>query len=243
MCNTSYDSQFQSIPFYQSHPYMVPFVGDEYESPKHKKLLLVGESHYMPEGSTVHHDVNSWYDGIPVLTTKEKKYCNTCGTREDKSGQLGKRIDHCLDLVLSSKLDLVRHSNENRWHQVAFFNYFLRPADKLQGIADFWENYGGESTDREKAIQNFIKVLEILKPDLFVFMSAKVCSCAEGEDFPKYFHDNLWNWTGAHGVIDYIKTNHPSRPPWNKTMSKYDKARGMTSRDFFCTWLKENWIR
>lgn len=242
MYNTSFDSQFQSIPFYQTHSYMMPFVGDEYESPKHKKLLLIGESHYMPEGSTVHHDVNSWYDGNPVLTEDERGNCDTRGTRIWKSGQLGKEVDRCLDLVL--------HSEKNRWHQVAFFNYFLRPADdqedkkKKKGIEMLWKTYGGESVDREKAIKNFIKVLDILKPDLFVFMSAKVCSCAENDDFPKYFHDDLWNWTGAHGIADYIKTSHPSSPHWNKPMpDSYAKARGMTARDFFCAWLKENWIR
>jgi hypothetical protein len=50
---------------------MIPFVGDDYESSKHKKLLLIDESHYMPEGSTVHHDVNSWY-GAPVLSSDEQ---------------------------------------------------------------------------------------------------------------------------------------------------------------------------
>ena len=39
---TTYDAKFQSIPFYKTHPYMMPFVGCNYESPEHKKLLLVG---------------------------------------------------------------------------------------------------------------------------------------------------------------------------------------------------------
>ena len=241
MSNTLYDSKFQSIPFYKSHPYMMPFVGDDYESSKHKKLLLIGESHYMPKGSTVHHDVNSWYDGNPILTVEEKDYCNTRGTRDGKSGRFGKEVDRCLNLVLPS--------DGNRWHQVASFNYFLRPADdpenkeEKKGIEILWKNFGGERVDREKAVKNFINVLEILKPDLFVFMSSKVCLCAETGDFPKYFHDDLWNWTKIHGIVDYIYTNHPSSVHWNQTMSKYDKARGMTSRDFFCAWLKEKWLR
>ena len=235
MSNTSYDSQFQSIPFYKTHSYMMPFVGDEYESSKHKKLLLIGESHYMPEGSTVHHDVNSWYDGNPVLTPKERSYCDTCGTREGKSGRFGKEIDRCLNLVLPS--------DGNRWRQVAFFNYFLRPADEHKSISDLWDSYGGKDIDCEQAIRNLIQVLDILKPDLFVFLSSTVCKQAEGVDYPKYFGGNLWDWTIDHKIVDYIKTNHPSQAPWNQTMLKYDKARGMTSRDFFCAWLKEKWLR
>lgn len=234
MSNTSYDSQFQSVPFYKSHPYMMPFVGDDYESSKHKKLLLVGESFYLPEGATVHHDADSWY-GTPSLTEDERNWCNTRGTREGKSGRFGKEIDRCLNLVLPS--------GGNGWHQVAFLNYFLRPADDRQSISNLWKSYGGKDVDCEQAIRNFIKVLDILKPDLFVFLSSTVCKQAEELDYPKYFGGNLWDWTKSHGIVDYIYTNHPSSAHWNQIKSKYDKAQSMTSRDFFCAWLKEKWLR
>ena len=233
--STCYDSSFLSLPFYSSHSYMLPFVGDDYDSPKHKKLLLVGESHYVPEGSTVHHNANAWYNGIPVLNQEEQDWCNTRGTREWKSGRFGKEVDRCLNLVLPT--------GENGWQQVASLNYFLRPADDRQSIEDLWNSCGGKDLDREFAIKNFIRVLEILKPDLIVFLSSKVCACAEGEDFPKYFGGNLWDWTKSHGIEDYIYTMHPSSPHWNKPMpAKYGKANGLTSCDFFCKWLKEKWL-
>lgn len=233
MPNTIYDKLFASIPFYQSHWFMLPFIGGKYESSKHKKLLLIGESHYMPEGSTVHHDVNSWY-GAPVLSSDEQDWCNTRGTREGKSGRFGKEIDRCLNLV--------QPSGGNGWHQVAFLNYFLRPADCTTGIDDLWKAYGGESLDREQAIRNLISVLEILRPNLVVFLSSKVCKCAETDDYPKYFGGNLWDWTAAHGV-DYCYTMHPSSAHWNKPMpAKYAKAGGLTACEFFCKWLKEKWV-
>lgn len=234
MSNASYDSQFQSVPFYKSHPYMMPFVGDVYESSKHKKLLLIGESHYMPEGSTVHHDAAKWYNGNPVLTKEEQDWCNTRGTREGKSGRFGKEIDRFLNLVLPS--------DGNGWHQVAFLNYFLRPADCTTGIEDLWKSYGGESLDRELAIRNLISVLEILRPDLIIFLSSKVCNCAETDDYPKYFGGNLWDWTLARG-IDYCYTMHPSSVHWNMPMpASYTKAGGLTACKFFCKWLKEKWV-
>ena len=234
MSNSAYDSRFLSIPFYRSHPYMMPFVGDDYESSTHKKLLLVGESHYMPEDSTVHHDVNAWYNGTPELTESEQDWCNTRGTREGKSGRFGKEINRCLNLVLPS--------GGNGWHQVAFLNYFLRPADCATGIEELWKSYGGESLDRELAIRNLISVLEILRPDLIIFLSSKVCKCAETDDYPKYFGGNLWDWTAAHG-IDYCYTMHPSSAHWNKPMpANYTKAGGLTACEFFCKWLKEKWV-
>ena len=98
--------------------------------------------------------------------------------------------------------------------------------------------------DREFAIKNFIQVLEILKPDLIVFLSSKVCTCAEEQDFPKYFGGHLWDRTKSHGIQDYIYTMHPSSPHWNMPMpAKYTKANCHTSCDFFCTWLREKWVR
>ena len=235
LMSTRYASSLLSLPFYASHPYMLPFVGDDYDSPKHKKLLLIGESHYMPSGSTVHHDVNTWYNGTPKLSDDERDWCNTRGTREGKSGRFGKEIDRCLNLVLPS--------GGNGWHQVAFLNYFLRPADDRESIADLWNSHGGKNEDCEQAIRNFIKVLEILKPDLFVFLSSTVCKQAEGFDYPKYFGGNLWDWTKSHGIVDYIYTNHPSSPHWNMTMPGYTKSGNLTSRDFFCAWLKQNWLK
>ena len=235
-----FDSQFLSIPFYKLHPYMIAFVGEDYDSPKHKKLLLIGESHYLPEGSTVHQNANAWYNGTPLLSKDEEDYCNTCGTREWKSGRFGKEIDRCLNLVLPT--------NKNGWQQVASYNYFLRPADNAQSIEDLWKTHGGKDFDKEHAIKNLIQVIEILKPDLFVFLSKKVCDSAETEDFPKYFKGNLWDWTKTHGIKDYIYTMHPSSPHWNQPMPEnYDKAKyegkNLSSCEFFCKWLKEKWVR
>ena len=237
MSNSSYNLSFLSFPFYKSHPYMFPFVGDDYESSKHKKLLLIGESHYLPEGSTVHHDAVKWYNGEPVLTEKEVDWCDTCGTRN--SGHFGPEINRCLNLVLPLGGD--------GWNQVAFLNYFLRPADYQEGendkgISKLWKNYGGQDLDREFAIKNLIRVLEIIEPELFVFLSSNACTCAENVDFKKYFGGELWDWTEKRG-IEYCYTAHPSCSWWNRPMPEnYAKAGGLTSREFFCKWLKEKWV-
>ncbi len=234
MINSYFDALFLSIPFYASHPYMMPFVGDMYVSSKHKKLLLIGESHYMPEYSFVHHNAKAWYNGTSVLNQEEQNWCNTRGTREGKSGRFGKEIDRCLNMVMPG--------GENGWHQVAFLNYFLRPADCATGIEDLWNAYGDKEIDCEQAIRNFINVLEVLKPDLFIFLSSRVCKQAEGFDYPKYFGGNLWDWTKSQGIVDYIYTNHPSSPHWNRTMPSYKKSNNLTSRDFFSNWLCDKWI-
>ena len=49
MSNTYYDSRFLSIPFYKTHPYMMPFVGRDYESSKHKKFCLLARAFICPK--------------------------------------------------------------------------------------------------------------------------------------------------------------------------------------------------
>lgn len=239
MPTTSFDPQFlsqQNFPFYVNHPYMLPFVGNNYVSPNHKKLLLVGESHYMPKNSTVHHDINGWYNGAPILTVNEQGYCNTRSTRIYKSGHLGKEIER--------NLQLIHPVCGNAWEEVAFINYFMRPTDNLQGIEIFWESSppSDEIYDREFAIHNFIKVVDVLKPDIMVLLSKLICDCVEESDSrkPSFLNFKFWDWSNPRG-IEYIYTNHPSCSHWNRPMKKYSKAKGLTSQKFFVDWLEQNW--
>lgn len=234
MSNTVYDKLLASIPFYQSHWYMLPFIGDNYESSKHKKLLLIGESHYMPKGSTVHHDVNRWYDGIPNLSKDEERWCDTRGARYYKSGQFGKNIDRAIREAFPIE-------GENAFMEIASYNYFLRPADDRQSFESI-------STERdcEEAVRNFYAILEILKPNAIVFTSKFAFNHAEWIDSPKYFNCGLWDYTAKFN-IDYIFTEHPSCSWWNrvirmKTGSSNDYFHGLTSKQFFVEFLKNHWL-
>ena len=175
MSNSMYDSQLLSIPFYQSHWYMLPFVGDNYESPEHKKLLLVGESHYMPKGAVVHHNDNLWYDGSLNLSDDEVRYCNTRGARDYKSGRFGKNIDRAIREVFPVV-------GENAFVEMASYNYFLRPADYRRSFKSICTE-----RDCDEAVRVFYAILEILKPDFIIFTSRFVFNHAE-YDFNKNFN-------------------------------------------------------
>ena len=43
------------------YPCMQPWIGNRYRDKRHKRLLVVGESHYLPPDSTIHHDPARWY--------------------------------------------------------------------------------------------------------------------------------------------------------------------------------------
>ena len=44
-------------------PCMHPWIGSRYRDRRHKRLPAVGESHYLPPESTIHHDPARWYRG------------------------------------------------------------------------------------------------------------------------------------------------------------------------------------
>lgn len=230
---TTYDAKFQSIPFYKTHPYMMPFVGCNYESSEHKKLLLVGESHYMPKESVVHHDENLWYDGNPDLSGEEKRWCDTRGARYCKSGQFGKNIDRAIREAFPIE-------DENAFVEIASYNYFLRPADDRQSFESICTE-----RDCDDAVRVFFAILEILKPDFIIFTSRFVFNHAE-YDFNKNFNYDLWDYTEKHHM-NYVFTEHPSCSWWNrvakvKTGSSNDYFHGLTSRQFFVEYLRKNWL-
>jgi len=58
---TRYNSNFLKIDRYKVMRQMIPFVGAEYNSIKHKKILIIGESHYFPPESKIHLNAEKWY--------------------------------------------------------------------------------------------------------------------------------------------------------------------------------------
>ncbi len=47
-----YQKQLEEIKIFKQFPQLLPFVGKYYEN-NNKKLLLIGESHYMPKKSII----------------------------------------------------------------------------------------------------------------------------------------------------------------------------------------------
>lgn len=220
MSNTSYDKTFLSIPFYDSHRYMLPFVGDNYVSTKHRKLLLVGESHYLPENSTIHHDIDAWYAGTIDIKEKEQDWCNTRNSRQYGYGEFEKIIVG----------DLLKFFPSG-FNEIASYNYFLRPANQTETFKKICTK-----VDREIAVKNFHNVLDILSPDLIIFASLYVFDLAEWKDYPEFLGEGLWDYTKRKG-IEYIAVNHPSHGGWGKLV------RGnKTSSEMFVEFLKDKWI-
>lgn len=221
-----YEAALGQIPFYRERPFLKPFVGKRYESAAHRKLLVVGESHYAPEGETFHRNVEGWYDGSTKVTEAMPLYWN-CFTRRTfadfKAGRFSKAILGELGALCGA---------ENPAEEVAFCNYFLRPAENRKSFREICTEL-----DRKMSAENFarVRVLAALSPDVVCFASKEAIVCAE-EDFPKFCGRKLWD---DNGHIFYV--NHPASSWWNKA-TRPDYFHGLTSREFFREQLSENWL-
>ena len=97
---------------------MKPWIGDEYET---YRILVVCESHYMPEGSTMNLDADRWYSATEdELSECERSYIHTAECVKYRLSPEGRR--RLRDNAY------VRIDRVVQFGRIAFSNYFYRPA-------------------------------------------------------------------------------------------------------------------
>ena len=161
------DPAFEKIPFYQRYPQFRPFVGNQYAgSPV--KILILGESHYLPEGSTIHKVADKWYGGdYKGLNDEEKKWTRTRGVVNSGSGQKWTKKGHLIFRNLELALiDAGLPKCDNMFSHVAYMNSFQRPAICKESISV-------KQRDIDVAVEVINGVVEIIKPNLILFVSRK----------------------------------------------------------------------
>lgn len=69
MSNTSFEEQLKQMDFFRSHPFLKPFIGENYtENEAGIRMLLVGESHYVENPLpqiTRESLLNDWWSETP----------------------------------------------------------------------------------------------------------------------------------------------------------------------------------
>jgi hypothetical protein len=63
--------------FYKQYPMMRPYFGNNFHDANTPSVLLIGESHYLPQGSSQHLSAETWYAGSsdtlsPELATESR---------------------------------------------------------------------------------------------------------------------------------------------------------------------------
>ena len=162
--STFYDNQLKEIPHYRNFPVMQPYVGKNYKI-NSLKILLIGESHYLPPGATISQNPEKWYQLTQRdLTKDEIAYINT---RNILSGNW-KPAGHMLFRELENRMAKFYDISKSRaMTNVAFMNGFQRPAPIKGGSL----RKSCKPIDCKIGDETIKKVIEFLKPNLVIFVS------------------------------------------------------------------------
>lgn len=185
---------------------MLPYVGEDYVSSSHGKLLLLGESFYFPEESTIQFDAEGWYSLTEEsLNEDELQYINCRCLLECSWNSAGhkmyREINRCLD-----ELGLVY--DDRAISHVAFANAFFRPASESGKSI----KHCSIRLDHKRSREITEAMIRVLKPDLVIYVS-------------KY----AWDSNGCYlaesmSDVSFDFTSHPADPRhWN--VASYDHGR------------------
>jgi hypothetical protein len=205
---------------FERFPELIPFVGDNYWHDKQSKLLLICESNYFEDDlkSRIFKDAKEWYHGA---NSHRDRIPEGMIKNVNNAGKL-----FYLKGLLNS---MQKQLNTAQYDDIAFHNYFLRPASvkNKNGKKDIGFKKDYTDLDGEVAFAAFCGILESIQPDIVIFASALAW---EKMEFFKNKHDKNF------GKIAIEKVSHPSSAWWNK-------SNGVHGRQKFEDLLWVYWIR
>ena len=222
------------IDFYQKYPDMMPFVGDNYLSKVHKKLLIVGESYYLPNKVEIHHNADEWYKSKQDRLENEFKGKNIKNGLEwmscrqlfalpkwnKKSGHsVYNEIACCLKKCLNADGD-----SKNFISEIAFTNFYQRPAEK-EGAS---MKHFAKKIDVEYGYSILAEVINAITPDVIIIASKHVWDLSN-KKIKQFVADRKI-------TVDFIC--HPASAGfwWNNKSYKYGKKK-------FMDLLNQEWLR
>ena len=211
-----YDERLKELAHYQNYPQMLPFIGEDYDK-QNKRLLIISESHYLSEDSTL--DVSKWYEmNEKNLSIDEKEYTNSRDLLYKYYTKQTSIYKPVADAILEIGFKPVDTSNMFKY--VAWYNFFQRPAEVTGNSIQLTE------LDRKKADETFAHIFEVINPTHIIFISKIAWDSAD--ILRHQFKDKPV-------VFDF--TSHPNTSWWNREAKKYSN---MTGKERFQDFLKKH---
>ena len=214
------------MDFFTRYPMMTPHVGSNYHLRTKPSLLLVGESHYLPDGATQHLTPARWYGGNhETLTPAEAHWINTASVLASACAENFRNKAHW---IWKNAFEVINDAGpgypEAREiaNDVAFVNFFLRPAPERGGSVAW------HLTDEDVELANtaFSMRLEQLAPTAIVFVSSL--------GYRRF-------QPAVPLTVPVISTPHPTSQWWNRKAKCYGGKRGRDVLSDFVATL--NWPR
>jgi hypothetical protein len=170
----SYGTTYEESGYYRHTPQMMPWVGEEYDGDGHKKILFIGQSHYLPDSADKKlFTVDGWYEQEENSLNPDGEEYDWTNTRviisqrnwSSKAHGIYRDIDKAIREVANVKKPPYIGC-DNMFRFVAFYNYFLRPASKGTSFKNIIQD-----KDKEIAKDAVNDIIGLLKPDYIYFLS------------------------------------------------------------------------
>jgi hypothetical protein len=239
---TKYNKKLLTIQHYEKYPQMLPWIGADYDNWNHKKVLVIGESHFLPPKSKIHKSPTKWYNGNisnlnddEDIEKNERAWTNTVGCIKDARNQIydskSQWIYKNIELALI-KTRFTFNITEHMFRYIAYYNYFQRPANNKG------ESINHTAEDTEIAALVFMDLIKIIKPEIVCFTSDLAWkACLKSNSLVM----DEANWV-AHNNENTIVADvfpHPTCAWWNrKAYYLHGRGKKLTGQSKFINFLK-----
>jgi len=232
--NKQFDEVFQSsINHFNNYPELLPFIGKNWN--KSKRILILGESHYLPYNEIKLHSTfdyfNNWYEGNSSGLTN---YENRITTRNNIFRVEQNIYEKPLSMYFNLKKALLELPEFTKspiiFDKFSYYNYFQKPALSSK---EKNENRSINATvfDKKFAFETLLKVTEIIQPKTIIFASKKSYDAFMQA---KTTHDLS---TFKEIKVDFVP--HAGRQWWNQKSRIYGNRTG---REKFIDLIKECYL-
>jgi hypothetical protein len=195
-------------PYLPQYPTMTPYVGEGYYDAGRPSLLLIGESHYLPAGSTQHLESDRWYNGSSATLDEKELYWISTARIITESRMLGfTNRSHSIwrkSFQVINEIGPKHPDYRDVADGVAFYNFFYRPG--LEG-----KSLSVQCEDTKVAQEAFAAVYDSLRPAGIVFLSKLAYAHWNSDDYPH---------------VNVVATPHPGCCWWNRPAKAYNNRTG-----------------
>ena len=196
-------------------PDLIP--AGNWDSDKHKKLLVIGESNYFDDNvDSVFKNPEAWYKGEDTLHLIPE------GKKTDVNNWIAYRS---FDRLCKTIKEVLEGSTcEHIYDEAKFYNYFLRPATVRGRNKSFKKDC--TPLDRDVAGSTLCEIIELDKPDIIIFVSKYAYLEFRNYIESKEYKNNI--------PMDFV--NHPAHPAsWhNKNGNGMQKFKKLLSDYWIC---------
>lgn len=220
--DTYFDPELASSSHFTLYPNLLPWVGAGYRRAE-LKILLLGESHYLPQGVTYHHDAHAWYSGLEIPSAEDLKWMTTRSIIRNGLKREWKGPSKTIYRNLSTALKMVGFAPDAApFENLAYMNFFQRPAEKTG------DSIKVKEIDRQVSAATVAHVVSCLRPNLVVFCSSLAWrACNEERLLPRLKSNGCVVGT----------TPHPASAWWNRQSLT---RGGKSGRQVFCDLVQQS---